>query len=100
VYEDIAKEWSEGAWNRSENFYLPEYEAKGECADKFCRNYIEVFGIRNLKLNSRMTDYTSEQIREKWPYVSKYVDPDVWVHGMPQVDLGVLRFVVRRPLNS
>jgi hypothetical protein len=100
VYEDISKEWSERSWWRSNKYLLPEYEESENQSDTAYSHYIDSFCVRNTKILSNLTHLSSEEIHNRFPYVAKYVDPDVWVHGIPQGEISVLRVVARRPLDS
>ena len=98
-YRDILREWSEGTWNRSEEYFIPIIEGERAEYNPMVKKNAEYYGLRNPRIMSDLEHMTSEQIREKFPKTSKYLDPDVWVHGFKHGDLKVVRFVAQKPLN-
>ena len=94
--KDISQTWSEGSWNRSNNFYLKHYEAEGRKLSADNKFFSEQYGIRQAKLLSNLEHMTAEEIRNKYPVTSKYVDPDVWVHGTEHGNIKAIRYVIQK----
>ena len=96
---DVSEENALGIWNKSEVEYLKVLEELGDQIDEIDTEFNRRFGMFQPKIFADLQAYPSSELRERFPRVCKYTDPDVFVHGTTHNDIRFLRIVLKKPEN-
>lgn len=94
-YLEVSHLWGEGCWGKANDYYLPILEEE-EGLDRAEVRFLDLFGKNKPRIYADLTHMTTEQIRERYPLVSKYVDPAHYVHEVTQ-DIVMVRYICKRP---
>ena len=95
-YEDMSSLWAEGCWGKSNDEWLPILEEGEDKLERSEIRFLELLGKNKPSLYADLRHMTVEEIRERYPLTSKYVDPVHYVHEVAQ-DIVLVRYICRRP---
>ena len=96
---DVSEENALGIWTVSEEEYLKVLEEREGTLDDIDIEFNRKFGIYQTKIFANLTNFTSAELRQRFPRVCKVTDPDTFVHGTTHNDISFLRMVLKRPEN-
>jgi SAM-dependent methyltransferase len=87
AYEDVSHAWSEAAWKHANDNILPVFDDPSVVLNPTEKMYMEFQALHKPEFYCDVTHIPVEELRTRFPLLSKHLDPAVYVHGVTHQDV-------------
>jgi SAM-dependent methyltransferase len=90
--------WAESTWTLANDIWAPIIEAERDTYEPY-ENFWHDFRLKNkTKLYHDLRHLTLEHVRERFPRLLKYTDPEHYCFNL-EPDMRIIKFILRKPAN-